>query len=65
MYAIFVKVCSSSRCVHFDFVDAVKVCERNLYRLYVDPITSYGHVDGVFQIFLVIVHHSYNPLYMV
>jgi hypothetical protein len=64
MYAIFVKVCSSSRCIHFDFVDVVKACERNLYGLYVDPITSYGHVVEVFQIFLVIVHHSYDPLYM-
>jgi hypothetical protein len=26
-----------------DFVDAVKACEGNLYRLYVDPIMSYRH----------------------
>jgi hypothetical protein len=48
-----------------DFVDAVKACERDLYILYVDTITSYGHVDGVFQTFLVIMHHSYDPLHMV
>jgi hypothetical protein len=64
MYVIFVKVCSSSRCIHFDFIDVVKACERDLYRMNVDPITSYGHVHGVFQIFLPIVHHSYDPLYM-
>jgi hypothetical protein len=48
-----------------DFVDAVKACERNIYKLYVDPITSYGHADGIFQTFLVIVHYSYDPLHMV
>jgi len=48
-----------------DFVDAIKVCERDLYKLYVDPITNYGHVDGIFQIFLAIVHHSYDPIHMV
>jgi len=31
-----------------DFVDAIKACERDLYKLYFDPITTYGHVDGVF-----------------
>jgi hypothetical protein len=48
MYAIFVKVCSSLRCIHFDFVDAIKACEGDMYKLYVDPITSYGHADGAF-----------------
>ncbi len=33
--------------------------------MYVDPITSYGHVDGVFKIFLAIVHHSYDPLHII
>ncbi len=33
--------------------------------MYVDPITSYGHVDGVFKIFLATMHHSYDPLHMV
>ncbi len=32
-----------------DFVDAIKACERDLYKLYVDPITTYGHADGVFS----------------
>jgi hypothetical protein len=31
--------------------------------LYIDFVTSYGHVDGVFQTFLAIVHHPYDPLY--
>jgi hypothetical protein len=48
-----------------DIVDATKACEGDLYILYVDIVTSYGHVNGVFQTFLVIVHHSYDPLYMV
>jgi hypothetical protein len=48
-----------------DFVDVIKACEGNLYKLYVDPITSYGHVDGIVQIFFAIVHHSYDPLHMV
>jgi len=58
----FVQACDVFNC---DFVDAVKACERNLYKLYVNPITSYGHADGVFQTFLVIVHYSYDPLHMV
>ncbi len=33
----------------FYFVDVVKACEGDLCRLYVDAITNYGHVDGVFQ----------------
>jgi hypothetical protein len=49
----------------YDFVDVVKVHEGDLYKLYVDPITNYGHVDGVFKIFLAIVHLSYDPLHMV
>jgi hypothetical protein len=49
----------------YDFVDVVKAYEGDMYRLYVDPITSYGHVNGVFQTFLVIVHYSYDPLHMV
>jgi len=32
-----------------DFVDAIKACERDLYKLYVDPITTYGHADGIFS----------------
>jgi hypothetical protein len=48
-----------------DFVDVVKACEGDLYRLYVDPITSYGHANGFFQTFLAIVHYSYDPLHMV
>ncbi len=36
-----------------------------MYILYVDIVTSYGHVDEVFQTFLVIVHHSYDPLHVV
>jgi hypothetical protein len=32
-----------------DFVDAIKACEKNLYKLYVDRITTYGHVDGIFS----------------
>jgi hypothetical protein len=48
-----------------DIVDAAKAYEGDLYILYVDIVTSYGHVDGVFQTFLVIVHHSYDPLHMV
>ncbi len=48
-----------------DFVDVVKAYEGNLYILYVDTTISYGHVDGVFQTFLVIVHHSYDPLHLV
>ncbi len=35
-----------------------------MYILYFDTITSYGHVDGIFQTFLVIVHRSYDPLHM-
>jgi len=48
-----------------DIVDVAKAYEGDLYILYVDIVTSYGHVDGVFQTFLVIVHHSYDPLHMV
>jgi hypothetical protein len=48
MYAIFVKVCSSLRCI-CDFVDAIKACERDLYKLYVNPIINYGHANGVLQ----------------
>jgi hypothetical protein len=47
-----------------DFVDAIKACERDLYKLYVDLITNYGHADGLFQIFLAIVHHSYASIHM-
>jgi len=47
MYAIFVKVCSSSRCIHFDFVDVIKACERNLYRLYVGRVlTNNLYING-------------------
>jgi hypothetical protein len=48
-----------------DFVVTIKACERDLYKLYVDPITNHGHADGIFQIFLAIVHHSYDPIHMV
>jgi hypothetical protein len=41
-----------------DFIDVVKTCEKKLYKLYVDPVTNYCHVDGIFQTFLAIVHHS-------
>jgi hypothetical protein len=48
-----------------NFVHVVKACEGNLYRLYVDPIMSYGHAKGFFQTFLAIMHYSYDPLHMV
>jgi len=31
-----------------DFIDAIKACERDLYRMYVDPFTSYDYGDGIF-----------------
>jgi hypothetical protein len=31
---------------------------KKLYKLYIHPITNYCHVDGIFQTFLAIVHHS-------
>jgi hypothetical protein len=43
-----------------DFVDLIKACEGDIYKLYIDL-----HIDGVFQIFLAIVHHSYDSLHMV
>lgn len=49
----------------YDFFDVFKACDKNLYKLYVDLNTIYGHIDGVFQILLVIVHHSYDPLHTV
>ncbi len=58
----FVQACDVFIC---DFVDVVKACEGDIYRLYVDPITSYGHTNGVFQTFLAIVHYSYDALHMV
>jgi hypothetical protein len=33
--------------------------------VYVDPITSYGLGDGIFQTFLVVANHTYDPLHMV
>jgi hypothetical protein len=48
-----------------DFIDVNKACERDLYRMYVDPVTSYGYGDGIFQTFLVDVDHTYDPLHMV
>jgi len=65
MYAIFVKVFQVQNVFIYDFVDVVKTCEGDFYRLYVNPITSYGHGNDVFKIFLPIVHHSYDPLHMV
>jgi hypothetical protein len=34
-----------------DFIDAIKACEMDLYRMYVDPITSYDYGDEIFQTF--------------
>jgi hypothetical protein len=48
-----------------DFIDVVKACEGTLYRMYVDLITSYGYGDGIFQTFLVVANHTYDPLHMV
>jgi hypothetical protein len=31
-----------------DFIDVVKACERDLHRMYFDPITSYGYGEGIF-----------------
>jgi hypothetical protein len=48
-----------------DFIDIVKACERDLYRVYVDAITSHGYGDGIFKTFLVIANHTYDPLHTV
>ncbi len=48
-----------------DFIDAIKACERDLYRMYVDPTTSYDYGDEIFQTFLDVVDHTYDPLHMV
>ncbi len=48
-----------------DFIDAIKACERDLYKMYVDLVTSYDHGDGILQAFLDVVDHTYDPLHMV
>jgi hypothetical protein len=48
-----------------DFIDTVKACEGDLYRVYVDTITNYSYGDGIFQTFLVVANHTYDPLHMV
>jgi len=48
-----------------DFIDIIKACERDLYRLYVDLIISHGYGDGIFKTFLVVANHTYDPLHMV
>jgi hypothetical protein len=48
-----------------DFIDTVKACEWDLYRVYVDPITNYGYGNGIFHTFLVAANDTYDPLLMV
>jgi hypothetical protein len=31
-----------------DFIDVVKAYERDLHKMYFDPVTCYGHGDGIF-----------------
>jgi hypothetical protein len=47
-----------------DFVDVIKICERNLYKVYVNLIISYVHANGVFQTFLTIANYIYDSLQM-
>jgi hypothetical protein len=49
----------------FYFIDVVKACEKDLHRIYFDPITSYGYGDGIFSTFLATIDHTYDPLHMV
>jgi hypothetical protein len=42
------------------FIDAIKACERNLYKMYVNLIMNYGLSNEFLQIFFAIVNHIYD-----
>jgi hypothetical protein len=43
------KICPTSKCFYFDFVDVVNLFEVELFHLYIDPISSFD--DLVFDDF--------------
>lgn len=46
------------------FIDGIKACEKDMYKMYVNLIMNYGHTNEFFQIFLAIVNHIYDYTYM-